>query len=188
MDDCLELPETQLILQSRMPLFAQAISQSVEDWRKFAMLGLDASARATIINQMWYKHALYHLESDKGVRICTDQNQRFLVVDDRIILRHKHLDGNLRSSNYPTPRAVDWNDNAQTALPNIPPCARLVFGYRLDATGIAIRDAFITFPQHLLNRWVWQIWGDPIDTFQYPLPAGIGPALTYAYSDYSVAV
>ena len=42
------------------------------------------------------------------------------------------------------------------------------FGYRLDTTGTVIRDAFVILGEGKLKHWIWQVWGERVDTFQLP--------------------
>ena len=103
-----------------------------------------------------------------------DQLQRFLVIDERIILRFKLIDNNFHSRNYPTKRAIQWR--LQQPFAGIPRCERLELGYRVDITGTIIStrnpsDAFATLLKVGLDRivWMWQIAGEQIDTFPIQL-------------------
>jgi len=197
MRNFISLPEAQDILRPRMSSLTKSFSDAFSTWMTdYARhhVALDASARAKILHGHFYFNAGQNLCNDKGVEFREDQLQRFLLIDERLILRFKLLDHNLQASNYPTQRAQEWVK--QLPLEGFPPCERLHFGYRLDLTGTVIQDAFIALPngiQGIYNDWVWQVWGNPMDmtTFgvQLPFPQApytVAPAIVYAYDDYSV--
>jgi hypothetical protein len=168
--------------------FTDALSECEKIWNEkygFAQMTLDGSARAHLINQHWYAFARNIFKEDSGVVFSTDQLQRYVVVDEKVIIRFKLFDGRLCARNYPTEHSVDWS--SQIPLQGLPPCARLHYGYRMDITGTKIKDAFITLPQGSINEWVWQTSGEPIDTFgfQMPLPqTGVSEPMVYAYDNY----
>ncbi len=189
----MSLETARAILASRMQGLTDALSQCQETWNNsnqgyaFAQMILDGSARAHVINQHWYANARTIFAGDSGVLFSREQFQRYLVFDEKVILRFKLLDNNLHASNYPTDHAIDWLQ--QIPLPDIPPCARVHYGYRMDVTGTRVKDAFIILPQSKLdNAWVWQTSGEPIDTFgfQLPLSEASAPSLVYWYDNYSL--
>jgi len=191
------LPEAQDVLRRRMPSLTQSLAEAWKTWWDDLSDQhgvLDASTRAMIINRNFYFRAQQHLGGDRGVVSGEDQLQRYIVFDERLIVRFKLLGRNLEASNYPTTRAQEWVQ--QLPLPGIPLCERLHFGYRLNLTTTAIEDAFVTLPNGIpdvINDWVWQVWGNPLDfsTFgiQRPLPKPPQTeTVVYAYDDFSVRV
>jgi hypothetical protein len=185
------LEETRPIVAPRMEFFAKALARTIKAWNEDyvpAQMILDTTARAIILNQVWYHYASEELAGDTGVIRERNQNQRYFIIDERVIVRFKLLDNNFRARNYPTERAMDWV--RQLPLMGLPRCERLHLGYRLDLTGNAIKDAFLTLPNGISNDWVWQIWGDPVDIFNIQLPLrepGVPSPVVYRYDDYSVA-
>lgn len=185
------LREARSILLDRMPSLVECVSGAVSTWNTdYAPhhLVLDATARAKILSDHFYFNAASSL-SGRGVELKVDQLQRYLVVDERLILRFKRFDGHLGTRNYPTDHATEWV--RQIPLDGIPPVARLHLGYRLDLTGTILEDMFVTLPNgipEVVNDWVWQVWGEPITTvgIQMRFPqlqpdAGV----VYAYDDFS---
>jgi hypothetical protein len=192
----ISLPEAQDVLRPRVLLlnksFADAFSTWLEDYAPHHMV-LSTTARARIINDHFYFNAAQNLSRDKGTVFRENQLQRFIVFDERLVLRFKLFDNNLQARNYPTERAKGWVQ--QLPLKDMPPCERLHFGYRLDLTGTVVRDAFITLPTGTLavpNDWVWQIWGNPIDLSTFGIQMRLIPVsraatnVVYAYDDFSV--
>lgn len=161
------LENARAALSSRMQGFTDALSQCQKEWNNklaSAQMVLDGSARAHLWNQYWYYYARSIFNEDNGVRFFIDQLQRYIVVDERVIMRFKLFDEHLCARNYPTDHAVDWK--LQIPLEGLPPCARLHYGYRMDITGTKVKDAFITLPKgSSFNEWVWQTSGEPIDIF-----------------------
>ena len=144
------------------------VKNSVNFWNlRCADYLSDPSTRATVINERWYKGVCDALlPVDDGVRLGSRNRQQYFVIDDRLVLRFKHLDHNLESKNYPTFQSEAWR--LQFPLDGIPKCERLEFGYRLDITGTVIRDAFVILGDGKLKHWIWQVWGERVDTFQLP--------------------
>ncbi|KKL19394.1 hypothetical protein LCGC14_2465880, partial [marine sediment metagenome] len=56
---------------------------------------------------------------DAGVIAGIEQRQRFLAIDERILLRFELLDDNFESKNYPTKRATLFR--LQIPLMGLPP-------------------------------------------------------------------
>ena len=124
LDSYITLAETQRILQPpRINALTGALRNSIDTWNTAlasAQMVLDKSARAMIINQYWYNFVNLALGNDEGVVLRVDQLQRFLAIEERIILRFKLIDKNFHSSNYPTERAIQWR--LQYPFARIPPC------------------------------------------------------------------
>jgi hypothetical protein len=192
----ISLPEAQDVLRPRVPPLARSLASAHATWlQDLAPLhvALSASARAKIINDLFYFNAGQNLSGDKGAVFGENQLQRFIVFEERLVVRFKLLDNNLQARNYPTERAKGWVQ--QLPLEGIPPCERLHFGYRLDLTGTIVRDAFITLPNGMgavPNDWVWQVWGNPIDSATFGIQMRLVPLtrvaanVVYAYDDFSV--
>ena len=184
----LSLQDARLLLSSRMQGFTDALNECQKIWNEkyaFAQMTLDDSARANIINQHWYAFTRIKFGNDAGIVFSKDQSQRYIVVDEKAIIRFKLFNNQLHTSNYPTNHQQDWK--LQIPMPGLPPCARLNYGYRMDITGIKIRDAFVILPQGSINEWVWQTSGEPIDTFGFQIPlreTDISVPTVYAYDNY----
>lgn len=167
----ISLENARAVLFSRMQGFSDALGQCQKVWNNqlaFTQRTLSSSARAHVLNDYWYYYASAIFAGDSSVVFSTEQRQRHIVIDERVIMRFKLLDGRLCSSNYPTDHALDWN--RQMPLKGLPTVARLCFGYRMDITGTNVKDAFVTLPRTTINEWVWQTSGEPIDTYGFQLP------------------
>ena len=167
---------------------AEALRESVEMLNAFppdAIIAFDAPTKYMCLNRLWYQAAWARLEHTVGVRYGEHGRQRYFSFGDRLLVRHKHFDGNLLSSNYPTDHSRDWV--SQGYLLGLPPVGRLHFGYRLDLTGTVIKDAFVTLPYGNANLWIWEVWGERVDTFAVPMPLFGKPQVLFAHDDYSKA-
>lgn len=192
-NDSISLNSTRSLLAGdRMAAFANAASTAVTSWASdFHHVALGQTTRAWAISDLFYFYAREYQAVDDGVVYGETRGQRYFVVEDRVLMRFKMLDDFLESSNYPTNQALDFV--GQEPIPDFPPFDRLHIGYRLDITGLLLRDAFVTLPigrPERFNAWVWQVLGDPIgDTsiygLQHKLPGEFGTAgELYAYDDY----
>lgn len=188
-DITLERAREILILYA--PDFVGSLKAVLKDWNEGLgqfQVAMDASTRAHIHNQLFYHHFGLRIATVSQIRFGKDQQQRYLIVNDQVLLRAKLLDRRLRASNFQTVHTTEWSQQAH--LPEIPPVPRLNFGYRLDLTGTAIKDAFITMPNgdpHAVNDWVWQLYGQPIVAFGQQrrlFPTGE----VFQYDDFSRAV
>lgn len=184
------LPKAQSLLQpDRVPAFVRALKNSMHVWNTTlsqSQLVLSSSTRAGVINDYWYYFANQQLGGKAGISVQQEQLQRFLVVDDQLIVRFKLVDQNLRSRNYPTSMSKNWNN--QLPLKGIPSLSRCEFGYRLTLTGTAIEDAFLLLRSGEKLLWVWQVFGSQIDTIpiQLPFPSpGQPQPSVFAYTDLS---
>jgi hypothetical protein len=174
-----------------MEAMASAAGEAVRMWREdLSPIRVDLSdtTRAALINNRFYGQVRRELAEDDGFRFDQLKNQRFLLFDDSILVRFKLFDSFLTTRNYPTAQAMDFV--AQEYIEGMPPLARLHFGYRLDAVGLRVREAFVTLPTGTLeqfNDWIWQIAGEPISTYgvaqRLPLD-GESASPFYAYDDY----
>ena len=84
------------------------------------------------------------------------------------LIRCKLLDNELESQQNSTDQSKDFVRQRQ--IEGFPPFDYLQLGYRLDITGLFLRDTFITLPVNspgTFNLWVWQIWGDELDATTY---------------------
>ena len=184
------LPKAQSLLNPHwVPAFVRALRNSLHVWNTTlsqSQLVLSKSTRASIINDYWYYFTNQQLGGKAGISVQEERYQRFLVIDDQLIVRFKLVDRNLRSKNYPTPASKDWNN--QLPLQGIPSLSRCELGYRLTLTGTAIEDAFLLLRSGEKLLWVWQVFGSQIDTFPiqlpFPNPGQPQPAV-FAYTDYS---
>ena len=63
--------------------------------------------------------------------VCREEKgQRYVVFEDRVIVRVKHVDKQYLSWNLPTPHSEAWN--SQLAVPGMEPLPKLEMGYHLD--------------------------------------------------------
>ena len=184
------LPQVRSLLGTdRMPAFVRALKNSLQAWNTSlgsAQLVVTPSTRASIINDYWYYFVNQQLGGTAMVTLKREQFQRFLVVDDQLIIRFKLVDRNLRSRNYPTPTSKGWNN--QLPLQGLPPLSRCEFGYRLTLTGTDIEDAFLLLRYGERLLWLWQVLGSRIDTFAIHSPLtepGQLQSDRFAYSNYS---
>ena len=111
----IDILDAQAILKPRIQQLAYALQKSVHEWN--TGLGgyhtvLDEYGRAVIINQFWYSFSQQLLFSDTGVTYNQVGNGKYIVVDDAVVLRFKHLDQSFKPRNYPTTRSEAWGGNS----------------------------------------------------------------------------
>ena len=177
------------VLMPRMPQFAQVLALSMASWLSSPpvyLIDMDQTARAIIFNRLWYGYCQRLMSGDSGIRFHNLQGQRYLVVDDVVLLRFKLVDRNHLSRNMPTRQSLRWN--AQMSL-NIPDLARLEFAYFPDATWTRIERAYVLLRLRKHVVWLWQVWGARDDVFEFAQTPGgtdMMGRLRFAYNDFSI--
>jgi len=185
------LEARQALHGARMETLAKLAIDSVRGSREMQNHpAFDSTTLARGASNLFYFHAPIEFASDPGVRLGESGGQKYLVFDERFLIRFKLLDDNFESSNFPTEQAVNFV--RQSELTNFPPFDRTHLGYRLDITGRVVGDMFVTLPTGIkgaFNAWMWQVWGDRVgETTTYGTPfqlrfPGIAAPI-YAYDDY----
>ena len=166
-DQHIKLLQARELLEPRMPVLTGQLRLAVAAWNarpESWQVSLDSKARGIFLNRQWHHGVQSALADDFALRRENNQGgESYFVLDDSFALRFKHLDKNLISRNYPTRRSRQWEH--QLRMPGLPPWDRLEFGYRMDITGSALRDAFVLLRKSGIFLWVWQVMGERIDTF-----------------------
>ena len=181
----ISLPDAKSVLQPRMPVFAGALRKAIHEWNNGLgqyHVDFDEFARSVIINQFWFAAAKKGLYGDDGISAGKHGNGYFFIVDEKLVIRFKHLDKLYKTWNHPTLRSRAME--AQLPFRSIPPLARLDLGYRLDLTGTVVETAMVIFNKDSSSVWRWQIWGHPIDEFAAGPRNMLGDE-TYIHDDYS---
>ena len=123
-------------------------------------LGLDDSknqARARVISNFIASDVKSKFTGREGVSLTEDSGFVVLVIKEKIAVRFKKLDGNLRPSNIRTKQ--QYNFSTQALLPGFPPEAtNLTFGHKLNSTGTDFEGFWLQCPRG--DRNVWSI---PLD-------------------------
>ena len=185
----ISLPNAQASLMSRMPKFAQILALSMMSWSSSSpayLTDMDQTARAKIVNCFWYSHCRRGFSGDPGIEFSTLNGQRYIKVDDTLLLRFKLVTKKHLSRNFPTKQSLYWN--AQLPL-DIPDLARLELAYYPDETWTKIERAYVLYRLHNKIVWMWQIWGAKDDVYEYAhVPRGTDMLgrLRFAYNDFSI--
>jgi hypothetical protein len=153
---------------------------SVEDaWDEAELHGLlDSSAQAHAWNSLFYSGAAAAFDGDAGFELKkNDDGQRYLLFDQRWVIRFKKFDNRLRTSNYRTPTNLRWE--YQLPLDGVPALQRINFGYESDITGMRVERAYLTLPHGDMTEWVWQLCGDQIEPAVQTSLGVTGPVFAY---------
>ena len=192
--DAISLEATREILfEPRIYGLAESLQAAVKTWRtQYHSPAPQPATRASIIADHFYWNvSIQSLAAQPGMTIGAVKGQRFLSFDRRVLLRCKFVRRGLESRNYQTDQARKFV--RQQPITDFPEFDRLHLAYRLDITGLFLKDAFITLPvgnRYRFNDWVWQFWGESIESTStygqqqsFPVP-GFG-SQRYYYKDYS---
>lgn len=120
-----------------------------------------ARTRANILYDLMIAQARKEFLGVKGTQIIdAPMGVTLIEIDGKILIRCKKLDEDGLPSNYPTERAIDY-DNGDN-LPGIPLSPqRLTLGYRLSRLQTALRDVLVS--NHLAGRLLYDIILDAPD-------------------------
>lgn len=92
----------------------------------------------------------------EGVDII--DGQTFLVkFADRLLVRFKKIDPELKTANYPTTRAMAFD--AQSHLPDLPPVPRVTIGYEPDTVWANLVSVAVLFPIRKRAVWSYELTG-----------------------------
>ena len=125
------------------------------------------------------------------------EGQRYLTVDNQIILKFKKVDANYESCNHHTERSDGWNSQFEldgTPNVNLP---RLEMGYTLDATGTQYDRLCVLLRGTRVNgsrgrgtivSWLWLLGGRPETKFHLVSNGGVNflGDQVYSYSNYPI--
>ena len=182
----LDIRDAQTILQPRVPAFTGALYETVSIWNRSGHLHaiVSESTRGHIVNDAWYEQLRHSLVSDEGVVLKDNgvPHRYYLLIDDQLAIRLKHVGADYRPRNHHTARADAWH--AQRRFPTIPDVPRLDLCYRLDLTGTLIEDAIIQYGQGGETIWRWQVWGPPVSEFA-AVPSDLIGREVFIHEDYS---
>lgn len=103
----------------------------------------DPSPRATIVNAYMIDEANAALLSLPNVLPVPNHRSTVYLIEDQIVVRFKYIDDDRLSKNYPTRRALDFN-NPQGSLRGIPASAvRVDIGYQLNDVATLIDSVLV---------------------------------------------
>jgi hypothetical protein len=144
--------------------YASLIHQiPIAAWERYAALPeLDRSmwsstARANVISSYMVSSAKELLGQISEVRAIDNHVSSIFLVQDRVVLRFKKLDRSLLSSNYQTPRAIEYNDTG-LHLPGIGvPALRVDIGYRLNVVETNIDAVFVVRRKRKRVLWAFDL-------------------------------
>ena len=150
--------------------FAVSLDAAFDELHKAP--NLDSIAAANFIASRWYSQIQSRLRGQRGMVFDKLQGQKFLCIDERVIVRFKRLSDNLETKNILTPQQLLWN--RQLGLLGLPPIPRLVCGYQFNRFAMLPKAIYIALPTGLadpVNEWEWCLRGpDSAGSLQYPFP------------------
>src|SRR5438046_652270 len=94
------LDEAREVLKPRMPQLAIALQDSVNQFNEFppvAAMAFDDPIKWSCMNRLWYFAAQMRLADAPGVLFDDHKLQRYIMFDERCLVRHKHFSNYLRT-------------------------------------------------------------------------------------------
>lgn len=112
--------------------------------------------KATTMHELMMDEARLRFSDVEGVEILEGQN--FLLrVEDRLFVRFKKVDRELRTSNYPTARAVAFD--AQVDVDGLAPLPRITLGYQPDRTWNSLSSVVVMLAKRKYPLWNYELTG-----------------------------
>lgn len=133
-----------------------------------------ASVRATFVNDHMahYAEVVFPAGNSLGVKVIKVHGRRQLLIKDKIIVKMKKFNKNMRSASIQTAAVICYNGqltpplNSQYSLfPVEDDITHLINGYQEDSLRIGMKP-FIACPLGRRNYWVW-----PLDFTMTPTAA-----------------
>lgn len=144
------------------PYHGQLLGCVDEGWKQysetlpFRLPLISPRGQANAVHEFMAEEARRRLGALDGVHIDESTDNRFLInVRNRLLLRFKKLDKKLRTSNYPTQTALDFD--AQREIDGLPECARLTIGYQLDRMRRNILGTYVVFGVSREPEWYYDL-------------------------------
>lgn len=133
-----------------------------EGWNELRMVqtsmhpGMRVRARRTLLQELVVKQIEKAFGEIPGFRIIEGKTGRvLLVVADRLVLQFRHVDGELRTANFPTKMAKDFDE--QRHIEGLPPLPRLTIGYRLDKLETDVAAVYVIFSIGKKRVWHYRL-------------------------------
>lgn len=117
------------------------------------------TCRANIIHSHMVDNAKKEFEGVKGVKPMVIDGLFILSIENKLVVRFKKLDDDMKSRNYPTNRQIDYL--AQMDIPGIPLATRLEAGYQLNELQTGYKSVLITCPQGSKIAWYLEVQEPP---------------------------
>jgi hypothetical protein len=160
--------DAERLLKPWLPQILECHHNALSFWQscaasipKLALDDINNQARARVISNSIARDVKIRFTGRKGITLTEDSGFLVMIIEERIAVRFKKLDNNLRPSNIPTRQQHDfaW----QGLLIGFPPEAtNLTFGHKLDSTGTGFSGFWLQCPRG--NRNLWSIPLDrPVD-------------------------
>ncbi len=118
------------------------------------------TCRANIIHSHMVDRARKEFEGVEGVHVMEIDGLFLLSIQNRLVVRFKKLDNEMKSRNFPTDRQLDYL--AQYDCPGIPAATRLEAGYQENFLQTGIRSVLITCPRGRKVDWYIELQEPPV--------------------------
>lgn len=116
------------------------------------------STRAAVVWEHWVQNAISLLEDDTGFKPVTHDDTISMIFDQRVLVRLKKADIQLRSSNYPTLMARLFHTHEEL-LPGFEDLHRVEAAYVLNQFGTAVDWIGIVARDRRRHLWHFELEG-----------------------------
>jgi hypothetical protein len=113
--------------------------------------------KAMAMHELMVDEARARFATVEGVQLLDEQQQFLLKIGDGLIVRLKKVDSELRTANYPTPRAVAFD--AQADIAGLEPLPRITVGYQPDRTWSALSSVVVMLSLRKDPVWSYELTG-----------------------------
>lgn len=146
--------EADSILQAHYGRIWRSATYGFEQWKKYPNRPKHLRrTRANIIHDLMMDKAIQEFDDVPNARPLElhGGTLRFLVLDDRIALWFKKVDGARKPSNYPTPAAMERHAGQFSLFPD---ASIIVVGYELNRDETKIKRVSVSLPNgHQRPAW-----------------------------------
>lgn len=147
------------------PFASDFVELTLSAWDDFMASGLahQLQRRTVRANMVWNQiiaRGKQRFFGNDSIRVDKISNWDGFVIDSRVFVRPKYAQDGLHSRNYPTPSALDFNDQSQDLFQGI---SRLDLIYTLDPLETAIERVAVVQRHKKATVWTLDLMGNSDD-------------------------
>jgi hypothetical protein len=147
--------DAQAVMQPHLDNLAAAIQEGWAVWEQKAEPYFTTRARANIVNDAIWAAVQRRFYGVQGTHLVVKRGLRMLQIEERVVVRFKKLDHELRPKNFLTQQQLAFV--RQEPLPGIPAVTRLTAGYVLTALQNDIERIAVTLQRPDSLAWAFEI-------------------------------
>lgn len=140
--------EVRELLDPHLPTLTRCVRQAWDLWVTGGAPNFPEPLRrnqATFVSNGFHNLAKATYADKEGVGTVEESERLLLVIGKRFVLRFKLLDEQWHTRNHSTAASDAMDGQRQIAIEGLETLPRVVLGYRVGGTPVALRDIYVVF-------------------------------------------